>query len=742
MSKRNGWQLIAKEIPEIVPRLRELVKNNQNSSPLALAKILNEEFKANLAKLGKKIQAQQIKKIIEPNGEQLATPGGGESPIKDLSAQEKNILRLLKKSRQTVAALSEHIGVPKESLFPIIDELRLKGFDIIKERNEIVLRREPVVNQMVILPPITKKFFKFLVLSDLCLGLKDQQGDLVATAYKIAEEEEVFFALIAGNVVAGKPSKAKSNEYFLFDARTQADYVIAMLPRASFKTYFINGPRELTFSGDGINIGTMIAKERDDVSYCGDEKATFELGKKGVAIAIAHIGENVAYTKSYPLQGITENFQEAVRYAFEHSGALQAVFVGGTRSYINIPRRLPIVIDRYNDFDGIAVPSLYRATPSQKARKKKGMSPVLGCVIVTIAFDKKDNPTEIIYDFRDLSAYHRDDDFLEELVLQNNLTDEEKTILDYLKKRPRRKGEISRLIQQSSGYVEKKINGLCKRGYMIEFDPAQKSYCLHRNQKSAFNPIDIKSLNKKSVKIAAISDTHLGCKHSRPDLLPQAYAIAEKEKVDVITHSGDIFEGESAYRGQTRDLTHHGADAQRNYGLEIWPKSKIPTIFVRGTSHELAYWLSCGHDIVDTFVKMAPSNKLYNLHYLGDHRGVIDIKNVKVELVHPKGGIPYGISYKPQKRIERLVSVLSPSDAKVSLCGHLHVSVCMAYKGMVAFLVPCMEDQTGYLSEKDLIPYLGMWIMQISLDQYDNITRVATKYIPFEPKSNIKTIKL
>jgi predicted phosphodiesterase len=212
--------------------------------------------------------------------------------------------------------------------------------------------------------------------------------------------------------------------------------------------------------------------------------------------------------------------------------------------------------------------------------------------------------------------------------------------------------------------------------------------------------------------------------------------------VDIIAHSGDVFEGEGAYPGQERELLFHGADEQRNYGLGIWPKSKTVTVLVRGTSHELAFFKKCGHDIVDAFVKMAPLHGLYNLKYLGDHKGIVEKNGIKIELVHPKGGIPYGVTYKLQKRIEHLVEIASSSDAKIMLCGHLHVAATMIYKGMVAFLVPCLEDQTEYLSEKDLIPYIGMWIFEVFCDELDNVTRLVSKYIPFEPKNKEKILTL
>lgn len=745
--KQTNWKKIIGSIPEIIPRLRELRKERPSFTASQFAGELNKEFKDKLDNLNTKIYTQHLTKILNPKEKQFTAPNGNEPSVADLTVEERKTLSILKKEAQTVASLSEALGIAKEAVYPTLDKLRLKGYDVVVERSQIILRREPVEGQVIVLPPITKQTIKFLVMSDVCLGYKTQQGDLLATAYKIGEEEGVFFAIIAGNLIAGKAPKAKENEFFLYNADEQVNYAVSKLPKAPFKTYFISGPREATFRKEGLNVGEMIAEAREDIRYCGDEKAVFELGKKGLKMAVLHVGENVTYTKSYSLQGVMENFQESINYAFEHSEPLQMVFVGGIHSYLNLPRRLPIKCGRYNDFDGIAIPALYRTTASQKARKKKGVSPVLGCIIVTVDFDKDGNITGIVYDARDLTPYHKDDDYLEDVNPKKNLSEDEIKILLHLKSKPRRKGELERLIQRPLSQVETVIENLRKNGYDIpDLDIASKTYCLKRGLKVKFISLDTKTFYAKSLKMANISDTHLGCKHSRPDLLAKAYQIAEAEKVNLITHSGDVFEGEDAYKGQIRDLVQIGADAQRDYGLEIWPKSKILTVFVRGTSHELVYLLKCGHDIVDTFVKLAPSHNLYNLRYLPGHRGVVELNGIKIELMHPKGGIPYGKSYRLQKRIEQLVSVISADEdkaAKVTFVGHLHIAALMLYKGMAAFLVPCMEDQTEYLSAKDLVPWLGMWISTIYLDKLDNITRIVTKYIPFSPKNEgVTALKL
>jgi len=230
----------------------------------------------------------------------------------------------------------------------------------------------------------------------------------------------------------------------------------------------------------------------------------------------------------------------------------------------------------------------------------------------------------------------------------------------------------------------------------------------------------------------AISDTHIGNQKFREDLLVKAYQICEANKVDAITHSGDVLDGMAAYHGHELELTYHGADEQEERAKLIWPSSKIKTYVIAGSSHEWVYWDRAGHNAVKNLAKQIP-----NLEYIGGRVGLeghLKKNGIIVKLVHPKGGVPYGKSYRLQKFIEALTEEVDGASfgANLILVGHLHLSMAMLYKGVAALLVPCLEEQTWYLKGKQLNPWLGMWITEITLDKQGNITRFFPKYISFE----------
>ena len=677
----------------------------------------------------------------------------GFSP-EELEIKLERLKQILQKGATTVTAISEDpaIDVPKEDIWPLIDKLRKRGHNIVegkgKEKRKIYLEKEPISGMIPSLPPITKRErIEVLFMSDLCLGLKSQQGDLVATCLEIGEQREVFFNLVAGNLVVGKPIKGKENEYFLKTAEEQAEYVISHFPKTSFNTFLLKGSRELSFEKgkNGVPIESLICQDRDDIRYLGDKRVVIPIGRAGTKIAVVSI-ESQAYTKSYPLQGVMENFQEAVHYVFEHSEPIQAIIAGGLHSGILIPRQFPISKGRYNDFDGVALPGLHRITPSQTVQRRRGGSPVLGCLVLGTNFGEKGKFKGFTYAFYDLTAYFKDDDYLAEIEIDETLTNEAKKILLRLKKKPARYGELANTIRKSIPHVKQALDELKTKGYdNIWFNEARKAFELKRELKEKFKPLDLGKLFKTTVKFALTADWHVGHKGDRLDLIPKVFQIAEERKVDAILNCGNSFEGTDAYSGQARELCCDGADSQRRRLFEVLPKSEIPMVMISasGREHERIYWTRCGHDIVDTFAEIAQLHG-YKIEYLGGAHGIFKFEDLMFDLQHPKGGLPYGQTYRPQRRIEMLASAMDLiMGAKATFMGHLHRAAFLLYKGIAGVLVPSLEDTTEYITAMDKLAELGMWIVELAFDENKNLTKAELEYIPFEPKAeNINFLDL
>jgi len=634
-----------------------------------------------------------------------------------ITDKELDLIKRLARGSMSFEEVAEFLDIPKSDVLEVINKLRSAGYDVVVEEDLVVLKRAPEEGKTIVLPRIENEVVRFMIVSDTALGLKQSQPTLLYTAYALAKREGVRFVLHAGNLTAGKPTAKTSQDFFIEKFEDQRDYVIEKYPRG-LKTYIIAGPRDLTWkTAKGRNIVRAICEERDDLRYAGDLEEMFDIA--GIKVAVLHVkNDNSTYTKSYSLQGIVENFEEALNY-IKKKERPDIVLLGGTAVHLYAPRN--------NGRQPVALPSLCGMTTSQRTRKKRSGGHSLGIVIVTI--NKKTK--EVTFDFRDWTAYQRENDYLEPGPEIDGLDDEEKKILKVLRE-PAGLGRLSREIKRSKKHVKTVIEQLIQKGYNIVYDQANKRFSLLTGWKNReFRPLSVDMFLKEKIKLAVFSDTHIGNKAARVELISKVYKIAEEEKVQKVLHCGDVFDGDGAYPGQSNDLAIHGADAQREFGQKIWPKSKIPTEIIRGSSHELVFWQKSGHDIVRVFAEFLKLKRKNKMNYLGGLSGISHIGKIWYKLLHPKGGIPYGISYRVQRIIEALVSTINKNNDRIHalFVGHLHQSLFMIYKGIAGFLVPCLEGQTEYLEGKGLIPSIGMWIVEIEIDTKGNVTRVVPKHI-------------
>lgn len=685
----------------------------------------------------------------------------GVSP-EDLESKVPFLLEILKQGPTTISAISEdpRINIPKEAVWPLIDILRSRGYDIVEEKRKVWWRRFwKTIDRSF--PPLTKRNkIEILFTEGPCFGLKTQQGDLLATCLAIGEQRGVWCNIMLGNLVAGLPSRTRIPEFFLFTIDDQAEYVISRFPKASFNTFLLNGKRELSFrkvSKGGGYIESLICPAREDIRFLGDEKAIIPIGRNDAKVAIVS-HEAQGYTKSYPLQGIAENFQEAYTYMFEHSEPFRGLIVGGLHTGILIPRAFPPHPDRYNDFDKVAIPTLHRL-PLQSVSRRRGASPELGCLVLGAKWNEEGEFTGFTYAFYPLTAYFKKDDYLEDVPANECLSADARKVFERLRRGPARAGELSRTIGRAikkSGSnrdlgqdesskndkvlsVEEAIEELRKAGYEIVFNDVRRAYELSGRQlKKKFKPIPLSILFKKKSRFLLTSDWHIGHKGERPDLIREVYRIAEENTVEAIVHSGNLFEGVSSYRGQHRDLIAHEIDEQRKRLLEIIPKSPIPLIVIASPLHEhdRAPYAYSGHDVVETFSEIAQL-KGYPVVYLGGPHGAFEWKGVKYDVFHPRGGMPYGKTYRLQRIIEELVEhMLSLAEGeRATFVGHLHIATFMLFKGIAGFHVPALKDapEDEYIRSLGKMGQLGVWVVEFAFDELNNITKVELEYIPFEP---------
>lgn len=666
-----------------------------------------------------------------------------------------DLIKLLRKGPQELSEAASCLGIAEDRVTDLISQAADAGYllDYDPGTTIVHLVRAARFGTTTSLAEegvsTTGRKLTFMVVSDLGFGLKTQQATVVSTCYQEAKRRKVAFVVINGNLVAGKPTTRTRGDFFLDDAAKQADYVARALPRIpGVKQYLIGGWRELSWRGSGLDIGALITADRNDIRYVGDLRETFDIRNGTIITVIALNSDQVTYTLSYALRGLSENLMTALSFAQEQRHEPKMVLIGGLLTHIEQPPMFPLKVDRRNNFYALSSYGLHAMTSSQVSRKKRGGSPELGCQFVTLIFDKENRLIDIQIEAIGLTAWQRFNDFYAPVKILPQLSSLERQMLDLLAIKPRTVGELSRIMDKPKVEIQKlqiRLNHYQdkrkRRLYEIGLNPASARLTLKRKIGYRFAPLPRKDISpRRPITFGYLSDPHIGSKDSRPELWTRSLQVIDARQVAAGIVPGDVFSGTNAYPGQFLDLMPAavGADAQRNLGLAVTPtRLHVPFYLIRGSSHEKEYWTKVGHDVVATFAE------IYNLRhggkpimrYLGGIQAVTpNIRGVRHLMLHPKGGATIGRSYRGQVWIENYLEKLQSIGANVFAMGHLHIPMLFVYKGIPVVMVPSFEDQTEYLEGKTLMPYLGMWIITYRVDRLGNISSIIPEYIAYEPK--------
>lgn len=234
------------------------------------------------------------------------------------------------------------------------------------------------------------------------------------------------------------------------------------------------------------------------------------------------------------------------------------------------------------------------------------------------------------------------------------------------------------------------------------------------------------------VKFLSLSDIHYASKWDNPHLVDYAYELAEKENVDFVVNSGDIFEGDfhNARPNHIYEVKAHGME-QLDYVVDKYPKSHIPTYYITG-NHEATFIKTCGADMG----KMLEQRRS-DLTYLGHDLGDIKLDKTFIRLRHGSGGNAYAKGYKLQKYCETLPTNDIPN---IILQGHFHYSAYFKNRDIHCFNVPSLQGYTPYAKSLGLPQEMGFWLITCDSDSKGNIVSIIPELYQFEetPKKLLK----
>lgn len=279
-------------------------------------------------------------------------------------------------------------------------------------------------------------------------------------------------------------------------------------------------------------------------------------------------------------------------------------------------------------------------------------------------------------------------------------------------------GLVSELKSQGNNVLEVKRNGEL---YIVNY--GDKSI----NKSNAYHLVT----DDFVVKLAFISDTRLGSKYQQLSILNDIYKKANDYGVKNIIHCGDISEG--TYYGANGlyvdTLFAQDEEEQTNYIVDNYPYVEgITTHFVTG-EHDQTHLKKNKVDIGKNIAK-----EREDMNYLGANSGEIIINNsdninaTSIRVLHPKGKIPYTISYHPQQFIS---AMRSEDKTDILLHGHWLQSEHMYFRNIDEFSVPSVVATTPEMIDRGDQNCVGAWFITLFLNKKYKLEKIVPMFIPY-----------
>ena len=261
-----------------------------------------------------------------------------------------------------------------------------------------------------------------------------------------------------------------------------------------------------------------------------------------------------------------------------------------------------------------------------------------------------------------------------------------------------------------------------EEGYNIEF--ANGEIFVLKTPKKNEDVYEIPH-NLEHLKLLLISDTHLGSKYDRVDILRYLYAKADDKGVKHVLHSGDFTDGRSNRPEQVYELREPSYEGQVEYCVDKYPTFDGKTYAISG-NHDDWWYKAAGSEIVKSIAKQRD-----DIVYLGPDVADLKIGGLKIRLFHGSGGGAYAKSYKLQKYLDTIPLAERPDILQT---GHIHQSFYMKQDKTHCFQTSCLEDLTPYCRGMGLANDKSVWWVDVDFDDKGNVYQITPTLETFGDK--------
>ena len=251
------------------------------------------------------------------------------------------------------------------------------------------------------------------------------------------------------------------------------------------------------------------------------------------------------------------------------------------------------------------------------------------------------------------------------------------------------------------------------------------AYSMNKNVQITYNEFRHYHDVDEVIKIALISDTHIGSRYWQKTFLQLAYQDFKNENIDSVYHVGDVSDGLYTNRpGNIYELYCYGFDDQLDEICKVYPQVEgITTYFITG-NHDATHIMNGGANIGKAIEK-----RRVDMKYLGHEFAKVWLTpKVDIDLIHPRdGSSSYALSYKLQKRID---AISGGSKPKLMAVGHYHKYFSMLYRNISAFSLASFQAQSPFLRGNGISSDVGYLILEIKVNPKGDLIELNSRYKP------------
>jgi predicted phosphodiesterase len=232
------------------------------------------------------------------------------------------------------------------------------------------------------------------------------------------------------------------------------------------------------------------------------------------------------------------------------------------------------------------------------------------------------------------------------------------------------------------------------------------------------------------IRYGVISDTHMGHKNYRPDILADAAKTFTKEGVEFIVHAGDILEGMSGRDGHIYELAVVGATNQVNYAVKQLSQFKQKIYAITAECSHDGWFSSKGSAGFEVGPTLEDKLGKRQFEFLGtDEQDLVLGNGLRIRLLHPGGGSGYAMSYMGQQYVRAIAG--GSTKPNIIHSGHHHKSIYFQDRNIHYFECPSMEEQTIFMRKKKSQSHLGYMVMDVWVGKQGGVNSIAPRFYTY-----------